>query len=90
MANANVDLPSPGSSKVDWVRCEGRHELARIEECLGVKRPLTGWEESGTCKLPDNAWNDWARGQPDRVLDLMDINFLREVFPNTVGDFDNN
>jgi hypothetical protein len=27
--------------------------------------------------LPDFAWNDWGRTQTDRVLDLMDINFLR-------------
>ncbi len=53
--------------------------MARITECLWVKRPLTGWEDNGTCKLPDNAWTEWAKGQPDRVLDLIDINFLREV-----------
>jgi hypothetical protein len=79
-----IFLPSPlyfaGANKADWVRCESRHEQARITECLGVKRPLTGWEEAGACKLPDNAWNDWARGQPDRVLDLIDIDFLREVW----------
>ncbi|KAJ1554715.1 hypothetical protein HK405_004249 [Cladochytrium tenue] len=27
--------------------------------------------------FPDFAWNDWGRTQPDRVLDLIDINFLR-------------
>jgi site-specific DNA-cytosine methylase len=29
----------------DWGRCELRHQKARIEEELGSKRPLTGWEE---------------------------------------------
>ena len=27
--------------------------------------------------MPDYAWNDWGKAQTDRVLDLMDIDFLR-------------
>jgi site-specific DNA-cytosine methylase len=61
----------------DWGRCESRHQRARAEEYLGNKRPLTGWEEGGTCKLVEYAWHDWAYTQVDRVLDLMDINALR-------------
>ena len=30
---------------IDWQRCETRHTVAREEEDLGIKRPLTGWEE---------------------------------------------
>ncbi|KAG5191768.1 S-adenosyl-L-methionine-dependent methyltransferase [Tribonema minus] len=63
--------------RTDWGRCETRHQRARLEEELGVKRPLTGWEDGGLCKLPDYAWTDWGRSQVDRVLDLMDINLLR-------------
>lgn len=57
--------------------CCGAPQRARVEEELGSKRPLTGWEEGGKCKLPDYAWHDWGRVQVDRVLDLMDIDFLR-------------
>ena len=52
-----------------------------------VERPLLGskhrsWEEGGQCKLPDFAWNDWAKAKAvDRVLDLMDINYLRQARP---------
>jgi site-specific DNA-cytosine methylase len=63
--------------RVDWGRCESRHHRARAEEELGNKRPLTGWEEGGKCKLPDYAWNDWGKQQVDRVLDLCDINYIR-------------
>jgi len=31
----------------------------------------------GGCTLPDYAWNDWGKAQTDRVLDLMDIDYLR-------------
>ncbi|KAG5191268.1 hypothetical protein JKP88DRAFT_174699 [Tribonema minus] len=64
-------------SRVDWSRCESRHSRARLDEQLGSKRPLTGWEEGGLCTLPDFAWNDWGQAQTDRVLDLMGINFIR-------------
>ena len=59
----------------DWARCESRHQRARLEEGLGQRRPFTNWE--GGCTMPDYAWNDWGKAQTDRVLDLMDIDFLR-------------
>ena len=33
------------TGRTDWGRCESRHQRARLEEFLGLKRPLTGWEE---------------------------------------------
>ncbi|KAL0478716.1 hypothetical protein AKO1_008316, partial [Acrasis kona] len=63
--------------RTDWGRCESRHQRARLEEGLGNKRPLTIWEEGGMCTLPDCAWNDWGKNQTERVLDLMDIDYLR-------------
>ncbi|GLB41686.1 putative C-5 cytosine-specific DNA methylase [Lyophyllum shimeji] len=67
------------TGRTDWGRCESRHQRARLEESLGSKRPLTGWEEGGFCKLPDFAWNDWGVGQVERVWDLMDISLLRSA-----------
>ncbi|RPA73956.1 hypothetical protein BJ508DRAFT_333534 [Ascobolus immersus RN42] len=64
-------------SAVDWTRCESRHQKARVEEKLGIRRPLTNWQQQGVCRVPDFAWGDWARGQVERVLDLMDISTLR-------------
>ncbi|KAJ3182529.1 hypothetical protein HDU85_002627 [Gaertneriomyces sp. JEL0708] len=61
----------------DWDRCAQRHDRARNEEHLGQKRPLTAWEDGSICKLLDNSWNDWGRTQTERVLDLMDISYLR-------------
>ena len=64
---------------VDWGRCETSHLRARALEGLGPGRPLTSWEARGRCGGPEFAWLDWYRAQVPRVLDLMDINYLRLV-----------
>ncbi|KII87340.1 hypothetical protein PLICRDRAFT_125381 [Plicaturopsis crispa FD-325 SS-3] len=67
------------TGRTDWGKCESRHQRGRLEEELGTKRPLTGWDEGGNCKLPDFAWNDWGKAQVERVWDLMDISLLRSA-----------
>lgn len=64
---------------VDWDKCEGRHQRERINKKLGEQRPVTAWQEGGVCKTLDFMWQDWGRKQVERVLDLMDINFLLAV-----------
>jgi len=72
-------LARPGEdstrANTDWGRCESRHQRARLDEGLGQRRPFTHWD--GGCTMPDYAWNDWGKAQTDRVLDLMDIDYLR-------------
>ena len=80
--SAREKLANKGAARsqgkgTDWARCEARHQRARLEEGLGAKRPFTNWEDGAQCELYDYAWTDWARAQTDRVLDLMDIDFLR-------------
>ncbi|KIJ65553.1 hypothetical protein HYDPIDRAFT_27554 [Hydnomerulius pinastri MD-312] len=67
------------AGRIDWTRCESRHARARLDELLGPKRPLTNWEESGSCRMPDFAWQDWGVRQVERVWDLMDISLLRSA-----------
>ncbi|KAJ7130633.1 hypothetical protein C8R44DRAFT_872419 [Mycena epipterygia] len=67
------------TGRTDWNRCERRHERARSDECLGKKRPLTNWDDGGSCSCPDYSWSDWAVGQVERVWDLMDILYLRSA-----------
>nr|VWO95083.1 Uncharacterized protein [Ganoderma boninense] len=50
LANEAADTVSGRRSRTDWVRCESRHQRARLEEHLGAKRPLTGWGEV-SCSL---------------------------------------
>jgi len=67
------------AGRVDWGKCESRHQRVRLEEELGLKRPFTQWKEDGSCLLPDFAWSDWAVSQVDRVLDLLDISLLKSA-----------
>ncbi|KAJ6619889.1 hypothetical protein B0H10DRAFT_2023863 [Mycena sp. CBHHK59/15] len=67
------------TGRTDWNRCERRHERARSDEYLGKKRPLTNWDDGGSCSLPDYSWSDWGVGQVERVWDLMDILYLRSA-----------
>ncbi|KAK2762854.1 hypothetical protein FQN54_001029 [Arachnomyces sp. PD_36] len=64
----------------DWSAYKTRHQIYRFEEQLGDKRPLTRWQDNGSCKMPDFAWNDWSKSQPERVWDTLDMNFLRSIY----------
>lgn len=59
-----------------WDKCEGRHQRERESHKINEGRPLTVWQVGGRPKLLDFMWQDWAFGQVERVLDLMDINYL--------------
>ncbi len=65
--------------EVDWVRCQGRHQTYRTDLGLGFKRPMTGWEDNGSCKVPDYAWTDWATQQVERIWDTLEISQLRNA-----------
>jgi len=73
-------LLSKQRDATDWARCQQRHSIARSLEKLGPQKPLTGWSaQGGKPTMPDGAWQDWAEAQTERVLDLMDISFLRQA-----------
>jgi site-specific DNA-cytosine methylase len=67
------------TKEVDWARCHGRHQDYRAGLFLGQKRPLTKWEDGGSCKATDYMWQDWMRGQVERVWDTIDISWLRNL-----------
>ncbi|EFE36108.1 SNF2 family helicase, putative [Trichophyton benhamiae CBS 112371] len=73
-ANSNKERQA-----VDWTRYKARHLGYRMREGLGDKRPLTKWQENGTCQMPDFYWHGWSRTQTERVWDTLDVNFLRTV-----------
>lgn len=78
-----IDDISVGSTQdrqaVDWTRYKARHLAYRMQECLGNRRPLTRWQDNGTCKMPDFYWHDWSRAQTERVWDTLDANYLRTL-----------
>ncbi|GAA6003370.1 hypothetical protein JCM10207_000301 [Rhodosporidiobolus poonsookiae] len=79
---SHIKLNADGSRRAAaaWAKCEQRHAQARHQEELGNKRPLTDWQDGGgKPTLPDGAWQDWGEAQTERVLDLMDISYLRNA-----------
>lgn len=64
---------------VDWTRYKARHLGYRMREGLGDKRPLTKWQDNGTCQMPDFYWHGWSRSQTERVWDTLDVNYLRTI-----------
>ncbi|KAF3480333.1 uncharacterized protein GIQ15_05680 [Arthroderma uncinatum] len=64
---------------VDWTRYKARHLGYRMREGLGDKRPLTKWQDNGTCQMPDFYWHGWSRTQTERVWDTLDVNYLRTM-----------
>ncbi|KAI9841565.1 MAG: hypothetical protein M1837_000611 [Sclerophora amabilis] len=65
--------------EVDWTTCQGRHQDYRNDLALGWKRPVTQWEDNGSCRMPDYAWADWAQGQVERIWDTIDISNNRNA-----------
>ena len=79
---------SKGNGKnVDWTNCKMRHEMERTEKHLGVGRPITLWGKNGVMKVRDHFWVSWAVRQPERILDHVEISFLRKVMQS---GFDSN
>ncbi|KAK8071075.1 SNF2 family helicase [Apiospora hydei] len=60
-----------------WEYSQIRHDTVRDQERLGDSRPLTQWKENGHPKFHDGldkfAWS----ALPNRVYDVLDINWLR-------------
>ncbi|KAI9836785.1 MAG: hypothetical protein M1819_000950 [Sarea resinae] len=67
------------SREVDWTRCQGRHTSYRAQNGLGFKRTMTGWEDNGSCKMPDYGWGEWATAQVERIWDTLEISLLRNA-----------
>ncbi|KZF20059.1 hypothetical protein L228DRAFT_233492 [Xylona heveae TC161] len=67
------------NKEVDWTICQGRHMTYREINSLGTRRPVTGWQDNGSCRLPDYMWADWGKAQVERIWDTLDIAFLRNA-----------
>ncbi|GAA5914524.1 uncharacterized protein JCM6883_003191 [Sporobolomyces salmoneus] len=84
LATQRINADGSQRAAVDWYKCEQRHSVQRQLEKLGLQKPLTDWKEGGgKPQLPDGSWQDWAETQTERVLDLMDISFLRDAVRGT-------
>lgn len=74
-----VDSTAEVSNKeITWALCAQRYMLFRSTGKFGTGRPYTFWRENGTCRPPEFSWH-WLRVQRDRVLDTLDIAYLRYI-----------
>lgn len=71
--------PTTKTRETEWILSRGRHQKVRSSQLLGAKRPLTNWIEGGRCTFPDFGSMTWFSAQVSRVLDTIDINFLRSL-----------
>lgn len=74
-----------GPPSQEWAKCRKRHRDIRLELQLGELTPYTNLRGNAQCKMSDAAWQEWSVGQSQRVLDALDINYLRYV---SQRDFD--
>ena len=72
--------PTTKGKETEWVLSRGRHQKVRAFHQLGTRRPLTNWIEGGRCTFPDFGSMPWFYAQVSRVLDTVDINFLRSLY----------
>ena len=72
--------------KIEWHLCRHRYVSFRSTHGLGFRRPVSLWENNGTCTFPDGSWLKWTKVQVERIWDTVDINHLRSVAQR---DYDN-
>jgi site-specific DNA-cytosine methylase/serine/threonine protein kinase len=78
-AKVDADSIDTTSSSMRWDACRHRYARLRIEKLLGSKRPMTHWQDNGSCKFPDFGWMKWGKSQRERIWDTLDIQYLRHA-----------
>ncbi|RYP38730.1 hypothetical protein DL767_002470 [Monosporascus sp. MG133] len=64
---------------VPWIQSRRRHIRVRRQEMLGEDRTLTNWTEDGGSRPYDRMDKILMHGQPPRVLDCIELYYLRGV-----------
>ncbi|KAL6244903.1 hypothetical protein RBB50_008431 [Rhinocladiella similis] len=67
------------ASSQDWEAGRKRHYVKRTELQLGYGNPYTQMKEHPPCNMDDYVSQTWAMSQTERVLDLLDIHYLKNA-----------
>jgi site-specific DNA-cytosine methylase len=67
------------NKNVSWEKCRIECLSCRSGNFLGFKKPVTDWENNGSCVVPDFYDKEWYKKQVERVWDTLDINHLRSI-----------
>ncbi|KAF2007825.1 hypothetical protein P154DRAFT_418581 [Amniculicola lignicola CBS 123094] len=65
------------TTESDWEMCKLRYDCIRSTERLGLKRPLTRWNENGTLNPPDIANRQFYLSQSSRIWDAIEVAHLQ-------------
>ena len=65
--------------ETDWEVCQGRHEDYRSKEELGTSRSILNWTNDGSAKACSYLWTDWVLSQVERIMDTIEISYLRNA-----------
>jgi site-specific DNA-cytosine methylase len=68
----------PGKT-VPWEKCRVECLSYRLCNLLGFKKPVTAWENNGSCTVPDFCNSLWFKRQVERIWDTIEINHLRSA-----------
>ncbi|KAL4910325.1 hypothetical protein BDW74DRAFT_186376 [Aspergillus multicolor] len=72
MAQKLTAAAASARATVNWDLYQVRHQGYRLKNGLGHRRPISKWQDDGTCKMPDFAWQTWVRSLPER-RELQDL-----------------
>jgi site-specific DNA-cytosine methylase len=67
------------TKNVPWAKTRVECTSCRSTNFLGFKKPLTEWENNGSCLVPDNCNIPWFKKQVERIWDTIEINHLRAI-----------
>ena len=70
------EAANPPSKTTDWAACRHRYANYRIQKQYGSLRPMTRWQNNGSCLFPDFGWIKWAKLQRERIWDTLEIQYL--------------
>lgn len=76
--NKAVVTPT-AAHRASWERCKAECLSYRSSKFLGFKKPVTDWENNGSCHVPDSCDGPWHKQQVERVWETTDINHLRSI-----------
>ncbi|KAK6382239.1 hypothetical protein LTS17_004126 [Exophiala oligosperma] len=63
----------------EWEAGRKRHYVKRTELQLGYENPYTQLKEHPPCNMDNYVSQTWAMSQTERVLDLLDIHYLKNA-----------
>ncbi|KAF1979916.1 hypothetical protein BU23DRAFT_637491 [Bimuria novae-zelandiae CBS 107.79] len=73
------EYKDPGRRKKDWTLTKARNDRVRMNQNLGMGRPITKWSETGVVRPLDWANHSFYKSQSPRIWDCIDTGYLQAM-----------